>query len=73
MSLFFQTLQQETTAHGVEPCDEGFLITRKPGAGPAFDEIARRAINQAGDAFAAFPRVDGTGGYDSVLIVPIDT
>jgi hypothetical protein len=39
----------------------------------AFDEVARRAVNHAGEAFAAFPRADGRGGYESVLIVPIAT
>ena len=71
MSLSVETLLLETAWHAVEPCPEGFLLLRKPGAGRAFDDIARRAINQSGDAFAAFPCADGQGGYESVLIVPI--
>ena len=70
MPQFLESLQQESAVHAVEPCQEGFLVIRKPGAGHAFDDIARRAINQAGDGFAAFPCADGRGGYESVLIVP---
>jgi hypothetical protein len=66
-------VRDETAACSVEACEEGFLIVRKPGADGAFDEVARRAVNHAGEAFAAFPRADGRGGYESVLIVPIAT
>ena len=70
MLLSFESLKEETAAYAVEPCQEGVLLVRKPGAGRAFDDIARRTVDHAGDGFAAFPRADGRGGYDSVLIVP---
>jgi hypothetical protein len=73
MRLFLETLRQETDTYTVEAADSGFVIVRKPGVDGAFDEIARRVINDAGDTFAAFPRADGQGGYDSVLILPMDT
>ena len=73
MPLTLLSLRQESDVHAVEPCDEGFIIVRKPGAANAFDDIARKALNQAGETYAAFPRPDGRGGYESVLIVPIDT
>lgn len=72
MFLSLKTLEQESDAYAVEPCDEGFLIVRKPGAANAFADIARRAMYHAGETYAAFPRGDGHGGYESVLIVPID-
>ena len=72
MPLTLLTLRQESDAHTVERCDEGFLIVRKADAGNAFADLARRVLNEAGETYAAFPRVDGHGGYESVLIVPID-
>ena len=71
MAQPLDSLREETNTYSVEPCEEGFLIVRKPGADAAFGEFARQVVNGAGDAFAAFPRGDGHGGYESVLIIPI--
>lgn len=71
MDRLFESLRQETAAYSVEPYEEGFLIVRKPGAEEPFDEVARAVINHSGEVFAAFPRSDGRGGYESVLILPI--
>lgn len=73
MSSLFDSLRKETAAYTVEPCEEGFLIVRKPGAEAAFEEIAKTVVNHSGEVFAAFARSDGRGAYESVLILPIGT
>lgn len=72
MSVTLRNLQHQSESHDVEPCDVGFLIVRKPGAAVAFAELARQVLDKAGETYAAFPRVDGHGGYESVLVVPIE-
>jgi len=72
MSFDLASLRQGTDVYSVEDASEGFVITRRPGADGAFDALARRLINDAGDRFAIFPRSDGHAGYESVFIIPLD-
>lgn len=71
MLLTLSSLRTETEVYTVEAYETGFVIARRPSADSAFDAVARQVINQSGDTFAAFPRADGRGGYDSVLIIPM--
>ena len=71
MPLFLTTLHAGGPAFTVSDTPEGFTITVVAGREAGFNDIARLCMEKAGSTFAAFPRSDGQGGYDQVLIVPI--
>lgn len=70
MPMTLASLLEETEVYTVEAYETGFVLARRPGADGAFDAVARQVINHSSESFAAFPRADGRGGYDSVLIIP---
>ena len=73
MGLFLQSLRDGGPIHAVEKADRGFAIVRKPKADPdAFNLLARETIDRAGADFVALPSTDGRGGYDQVVIIPLD-
>lgn len=72
MPRFLHSLPQEGPSHTFERTDIGFaLIRRATGDREAFDKLARRAIELAGEDFVALPSTDGHG-YDRVIIIPFE-
>ena len=71
MPLFLATLREGGPAFTVQDVEEGFVLEPSSGHEAEFNEVARRCIEKAGPTFAAFPRPDGRGGYDQVLIIPV--
>lgn len=71
MALFITTLKAGGPAYRIEPLPEGFSIHRVAGEEKAFNLLARKVLDHAGSDFVALPRVDETGSYDSVQILPI--
>ena len=69
MDPFLTTLRAGGPAFTVSDAPEGFAITVVAGRESGFNDIARLCVDKAGSTFAAFPRPDGRGGYDQVLIV----
>lgn len=72
MTLFLTTLRAGGPAFTVSEASEGFTITAVAGREAGFNDIARLCMEKAGSTFVAFPRSDGRGGYDQVLILPIE-
>ncbi|CAN5170369.1 hypothetical protein BH10PSE1_BH10PSE1_18350 [soil metagenome] len=72
MALFLTTLVDDGHAFTVKRLEEGFLVSRVDGYESAFNVVARRVIDKAGPTYAAFPRSDDQGGYDSVHVIPFD-
>jgi hypothetical protein len=72
MSLFLTTLHAGGPAYMVGEINNGFLIHLVDGRDSGFNEIARLVIDKAGPTYSAFPRSDGRGGYDCVIIIPHD-
>lgn len=72
MPSFLATLRQGGPTYTVETLPEGFAIIAVPGCESAFSDLARLCVDKAGSEFVAFPRNDGRGGYDQVVILPID-
>lgn len=71
MPLFLATLREGGPAFTVQDVGEGFVLERTSGHEAEFNDVARRCVEKAGPTFAAFPRSDGLGGYDQVLIIPV--
>lgn len=72
MTIDLDSLRRDTDLYSVQDANEGFVITRRPGVDGAFDALARRLIDDAGDRFVIFPRSDGQTGYESVLVIPLE-
>jgi len=70
MPLFLTTLRQGGPSFTIEDVDDGFIIHPVLGREAGFSGVARLCMEKSGSTFTAFPRPDGRGGYDQVLIIP---
>lgn len=69
MKTFPAEWMSESDVLTVEVAANSVLLCSKPGREAEFDAFTRRIINSVGH-FAAFPRRDAQGRYDSVEILP---
>lgn len=49
-----------------------FTLIRRGEHHELFNDLARRVINAAQSDFVVFPTTDGNGGYDRLVIVPVE-
>ncbi len=70
MKSFLETLREGGSSYRIEDEESGFRIIAHIGHEVGFNQIARLVLDKAGPTFAAFPRSDGAGGYESVHIIP---
>lgn len=68
MVRLLDALRNDPRASGVEMTEQGFVLS---GSGKAFDELAREALENAGDDFVALPTSDGGVGYSRVVIITL--
>lgn len=72
MTIQLSLLKTGGSCYTVENVEHGFLLHVVQGDEANFNIIVRQLLDQAGPEFAAFPRTDGSGGYDCVHIIPIE-
>ncbi|RZJ02092.1 MAG: hypothetical protein EON90_00400 [Brevundimonas sp.] len=68
MNIFPREWTEETEAFTVRRLAGSLVLEAKPGNEADFDAIARGILNRFDD-YAAFPRRDEHGRYDSVQII----
>lgn len=66
MGRFLEALKADSRAKTIEMTRDGFVLA---GEGEAFDQLAREALEGAGEDYVALPTGNGAGGYERVVIV----
>ncbi len=72
MAFFLKSLRERSAIYEIEETSVGFTLIRRGEHHELFNDLARRVINAAQSDFVVFPTTDGDGGYDRLVIVPMD-
>lgn len=73
MPMSLDGLKKDGPGRTVEMASCGFVIVRAPSAQHEnFDAFVRDLLDNPNDDYVVLPVTDGAGGYDRVVVVPID-
>ena len=72
MGKLLDNLLATHPAYDITREKDGFVLIGKPDHLDEFNDVVRKAAEQAGDEFIIFPVSDGGVGYSQMFVVPLD-
>lgn len=72
MGRLLDKLVEPSPAYDIRRDKDGYVLIGKPGHVNAFNELVRKAAQNAGDEFVVFTTSDGNEGYSQMFVIPLD-